>query len=181
AGDRLRTVMSSIMRQRSGLISAIGNLLSEGLGFDTHDPLRQQAITATAPQPPRQRLRSIHPPKQSAQAVVGLTNRILPDRKIEAFTKIAINCCAYSVCMTAIIERRRSPRRRVLKAGKISFHRQWADIECVVRNLSDTGAGLVVAGIDSILPDEFDLTIQASRRICRVVWRSSSRIGICFQ
>src|SRR5262249_26652733 len=51
--------MSSIMRRRSGLISAIGNLLSEGLGFDTHDPLRQQAITATAPQPPRQRLRSI--------------------------------------------------------------------------------------------------------------------------
>src|SRR6516225_610835 len=32
AGDRLRTVMSSIMRRRRGLISAIGNLLSEGLG-----------------------------------------------------------------------------------------------------------------------------------------------------
>src|SRR5207245_3928749 len=35
------------------------NLLSEGLGFDTHDPLRQEASTATAPQLPRQRLRSI--------------------------------------------------------------------------------------------------------------------------
>jgi hypothetical protein len=34
AGDRLRTVMSSIMRRRSGLISAIGKLLSEGLGFE---------------------------------------------------------------------------------------------------------------------------------------------------
>jgi hypothetical protein len=33
ADDRLRTVMSSIMRRR-GLISAIGNLLSEGLGCE---------------------------------------------------------------------------------------------------------------------------------------------------
>jgi len=34
AGDRLRTVMSSIMRRRRGLISAIGDLLSEGLGCE---------------------------------------------------------------------------------------------------------------------------------------------------
>jgi hypothetical protein len=34
AGDRLRIVMSSIMRRRRGLISAIGNLLSEGLGCE---------------------------------------------------------------------------------------------------------------------------------------------------
>jgi hypothetical protein len=39
--------MSSIMRRRRGLISAIGNLLSEDLGFDTLDPLRQEAIYAT--------------------------------------------------------------------------------------------------------------------------------------
>jgi hypothetical protein len=39
--------MSSIVRRRRGLISAIGNLLSEGLGFDTLDPLRQEAISAT--------------------------------------------------------------------------------------------------------------------------------------
>src|SRR5207249_9968281 len=32
--DRLRIVMSSIMRRRRGLISAIGKLLSEGLGFE---------------------------------------------------------------------------------------------------------------------------------------------------
>jgi len=44
----LRTVMSSIIRRRRGLISAIGNLLSEGLGCETHDPLRQEAIIATA-------------------------------------------------------------------------------------------------------------------------------------
>jgi hypothetical protein len=47
--------------------------------------------------------------------------------------------------MVHVTEQRRSPRRRVLKGGKISFHRQWADIECIVRDLSDTGAGLIVA------------------------------------
>src|SRR5262249_36293681 len=44
------------------------SLLSEGLGFDTHDPLRQEASTATAPQLPRQRLRSI----ELARSVVVL-------------------------------------------------------------------------------------------------------------
>src|SRR5665647_42579 len=36
AGDRLRTVMSSIMRRRRGLKSAISILLSEGVGSNTH-------------------------------------------------------------------------------------------------------------------------------------------------
>src|SRR6266446_2852425 len=36
AGDRLRTVMSSIMRRRRGLKSAISILLPEGVGSNTH-------------------------------------------------------------------------------------------------------------------------------------------------
>src|ERR1700687_4787646 len=59
AGDRLRTVMSSIMRRRRGLKSAISILLSEGGGLQHPHPLSQEAIYATLPLTPRQRLRSI--------------------------------------------------------------------------------------------------------------------------
>src|SRR5882724_5214926 len=47
AGDKLRTVMSSIMRRRRGLISAIGGLLSQGLGFDNRNPHRQDPFPLT--------------------------------------------------------------------------------------------------------------------------------------
>src|ERR1700738_1220473 len=52
--------MSSIMRRRRGLKSAISILLSEG-GLQHPHPLSQEAIYATLPLTPRQRLRSIHP------------------------------------------------------------------------------------------------------------------------
>src|SRR3954451_22324467 len=54
----LRTVISSIMRRRRGLISAIWKLLSEGWDQHPH-PLRQETCHATKPLTPRQRLRSI--------------------------------------------------------------------------------------------------------------------------
>src|SRR3954468_7139917 len=54
----LRTVMSSIMRRRRGLISAIWKLLSEGWDRHPH-PLRQETCHATKPLTPRQRLLSI--------------------------------------------------------------------------------------------------------------------------
>jgi len=39
---------------------------------------------------------------------------------------------------------RKAPRARVFRGGVISFHRLGATIECTVRNLSDTGACLMV-------------------------------------
>jgi hypothetical protein len=79
------------------------------------------------------------------------------------------------------IEKRRSPRRRVLKAGTIvSPH--IARTDCTVRNLSDGGACLEVAAAAAI-PDHFDLfmTTDRSAHACRVAWRSEARIGVEFQ
>src|SRR5438034_6957660 len=59
AGDILRTVMSSIMRRRRGLIVAIGYLLSGGLGFDNHNP--QTGDLRRKHSFPRQRVSSIAP------------------------------------------------------------------------------------------------------------------------
>src|SRR4051794_35877439 len=64
----LRTVMSSIMRRRRGLISAIWKLLTEGWDRHPH-PLRQETCHATKPLTPRQRLRSI--PRARQECAVG--------------------------------------------------------------------------------------------------------------
>src|SRR3954468_22525526 len=67
----LRTVMSSVMRRRRGLISAIWKLLPEGSDRHPH-PLRQETCHATKPLTPRQRLRSIRPMSQPDRSLAGL-------------------------------------------------------------------------------------------------------------
>src|SRR6476620_11571216 len=62
--------MSSIMRRRRGLKSAISILLSEGGGHQHPHPLSQEAIYATSPLPPRQRLRSINNSLSNAQVLL---------------------------------------------------------------------------------------------------------------
>ena len=83
--------------------------------------------------------------------------------------------------LPATTEQRHNQRHRTLKAGMISFHHQWASIDCVVRNWSETGAGLTIAN-QTRIPENFDLAIpkDAVKRPCRVVWRSVTRIGVSF-
>lgn len=78
-------------------------------------------------------------------------------------------------------ERRRHPRRRTLKAGKIVFNQGFSSFDCTVRNMSNQGACLDVA-IGLGIPDRFELKIEADRfvRMCRVVWRTDRRIGVSF-
>lgn len=77
-------------------------------------------------------------------------------------------------------EHRIAPRRRLLKAGKISFG--GAVIDCTIRNLSETGAALEVISPVGI-PERFTLVIEAdhSHFSCRVVWRKEKRIGVHFE
>lgn len=78
-------------------------------------------------------------------------------------------------------EKRAAPRHRTFKGGKITFRYLGAGIECVIRNLSETGACLQVESQVGI-PDTFELFItdDKSVRTCRVVWRSGNRIGVAF-
>lgn len=71
-------------------------------------------------------------------------------------------------------------RHRVLKTGSIQFN--GGVIDCVVRNVSETGAAVETASLVGI-PDTFTLLISgdpAARR-CRVAWRSDKRIGVAFE
>jgi hypothetical protein len=80
-----------------------------------------------------------------------------------------------------MVERRKIPRHRTLKAGSISFNRA-AGIDCRVRNLSPIGACLDVASPTGI-PDDFVLVIEHDhvKQPCHVVWRSPTRIGVEFR
>jgi hypothetical protein len=75
---------------------------------------------------------------------------------------------------------RAAPRQRTLKAGTIEF--SGSTIDCVVRNISETGAALEVANPVGI-PAEFNLVISDSiaKRPCRVVWVKDKRIGVAFK
>jgi hypothetical protein len=77
-------------------------------------------------------------------------------------------------------QKRSAPRHRVLKSGTISFGRA-AGFDCIVRNVSETGAMLEIASPIGI-PDGFVLAISKDnlQRNCNVVWRSARRIGVEF-
>ncbi|WEJ32532.1 PilZ domain-containing protein [Devosia sp. SD17-2] len=77
-------------------------------------------------------------------------------------------------------ERRKSFRRRTLKGGKIVINSGYSTFDCSVRNLSDEGAKLIIAGIIGI-PDHFDLEMDDGKRLsCEVIWRTEAELGVKF-
>jgi PilZ domain len=76
-------------------------------------------------------------------------------------------------------ERRISVRRKVLKGARIAFGGE--DIDCTVRNLSETGAGLEVPNTLG-LPPSFMLVIDRDgfTRRCHPVWCNDRRVGVAF-
>ncbi|GLK68407.1 sensor domain-containing diguanylate cyclase [Hansschlegelia plantiphila] len=72
-------------------------------------------------------------------------------------------------------------RRRVLKGGRILFNRRTSAVDCTIRSLSATGAGLDVSS-PAGLPETFELSIEADRimRNCRIVSLSDRRIEVEF-
>ena len=78
-------------------------------------------------------------------------------------------------------ERRRLPRVRTLKSGKIIFNLHSCVVDCTVRNLTPQGALLVVPSLVGI-PANFELVLEQdnARHDCRVVWRGENRLGVEF-
>jgi hypothetical protein len=78
-------------------------------------------------------------------------------------------------------DKRSSMRRRMLKAGRITFNGRGSTIDCLLRNISATGALLKVTTPLGI-PDQFDLVLVESEQSfpCRVVRRGPQEIGVIF-
>jgi hypothetical protein len=77
-------------------------------------------------------------------------------------------------------ERRVAPRRRVLKPARIVCNNGQRTIDCVIRNISETGAQIdTESTVD--LPGSFWLDCQDGRtRPVELVWQKSNLLGVRF-
>jgi hypothetical protein len=80
-----------------------------------------------------------------------------------------------------MLERRAVPRQRTYKGARISFAGDRSVINCIVRNVSSTGAALEVDSPVGV-PDTFNLVFVGGEpyRMCQVMWRRGRRIGVKF-
>lgn len=78
-------------------------------------------------------------------------------------------------------ERRASPRIRVFKKGKLILPNRNSVFDCMIRDISDTGARLSCENA-GLLPNELQLMFYAIRevRYVRVVWRRPGELGVQF-
>jgi hypothetical protein len=78
-------------------------------------------------------------------------------------------------------ERRASPRIRMFKKGKLIHPNNNSVFDCMIRDISDTGARLSCEHT-GILPNELQLMFHALRevRYVRIVWRRPGEMGVQF-
>jgi PilZ domain len=78
-------------------------------------------------------------------------------------------------------DRRANARDKVLFGGRAEVDTRQS-MNCVVRNLSDTGACVEVDG-HARVPDEINLTIARKGRsyLAQVIWREANRLGLAFR
>jgi len=79
-------------------------------------------------------------------------------------------------------ERRQTARLRSLLGARARYNQDRVTLDCVVRNISDGGALLVVS--DAVaLPGLFELDIAQRQRSysAHVRWRNGTRVGVSFE
>jgi hypothetical protein len=79
-----------------------------------------------------------------------------------------------------MVEKRATPRHRVLKHGMLAFG-GGGGVDCTVRNISSGGARLDIASPIGV-PPSFTLVIETDQfmRRCHAVWSRERRIGVAF-
>jgi len=77
-------------------------------------------------------------------------------------------------------ERRRSPRRKVLKPGRIVFNGGFSVITCTLRDLSEHGAKLHMPSPVGI-PLQFNLHFDSHSVPCRIVRKQADTVGVEFE
>jgi hypothetical protein len=82
---------------------------------------------------------------------------------------------------TNLTDLRSAPRKRSILGARIVFHRRNSTLDCVVRDISATGANLILAGA-GILPSEFNLEIPIKGQTlsAKVVWHKGNACGVRF-
>lgn len=80
------------------------------------------------------------------------------------------------------VEQRRSPRRRMLKAGRIVNQELGVTFPVSVRNMSAEGARIDVMVVTVPIPKHFtlELPLDGMRVDCEVLWRNGVQFGVAF-
>jgi hypothetical protein len=78
-------------------------------------------------------------------------------------------------------EHRVAIRHRTFLKGKVQFNNRQLNIDCLVRDLSDTGARISVTQA-VMLPQSFDLFLPHRDQTlhCRLSWRRGDEVGVRF-
>ena len=115
-----------------------------------------------------------HPGRQARQPVASSQCG-----SADVYETLGVNLAATPDVVQVMQNNRGALRHRVLKPGSIEFN--GGAIDCVIRNISETGAALEVTSPVGI-PETFNLVIPSdhTNRPCRVAWRRERRIGVRF-
>jgi len=83
--------------------------------------------------------------------------------------------------MSDMSELRRETRLRTFLKGRIVFNSGNSSMDCLIRDLSPSGARLVLSQT-ATLPDGFDLVIPAKERTHKATlrWRKDDSVGVIF-
>jgi hypothetical protein len=81
----------------------------------------------------------------------------------------------------SMAERRAAPRQKSFLRGCIYFNNRRSSADCLIRDMSETGARLIFSGSVPI-PDVVDLYIPQKEQTLRahVQWRHGDEIGVAF-
>ena len=81
-----------------------------------------------------------------------------------------------------MLDRRQSPRDKVLYGGVAEINERGSTMDCVVRNIGEGGA-CIELDQNARLPEEMKLTIARKGRsfLARMIWRQANRVGLAFR
>jgi hypothetical protein len=84
--------------------------------------------------------------------------------------------------LIAMIERRASARHKTFIKGRILFNNRLSSMDCIVRDISDTGSRLEFSE-NVVLPDAFELYIphKDGHFQAQVRWRKGDNIGVSWR
>jgi hypothetical protein len=79
-------------------------------------------------------------------------------------------------------ERRQSARDKVMFGGVAEIGERGATRECVVRNISETGASIEFSNVVKLPKEQMSLTIAKKGRsfLARIIWWRDNFVGVAF-
>jgi len=81
-----------------------------------------------------------------------------------------------------MLDRRTDPRERVIYGAVIATDAKNSKVDCVVRNLSDSGANIKLSSSEK-MPHRISIAIPKTGRafLAKIVWWRANRAGLEFQ